>query len=84
MFSDGFQDQFGLNGEKIMVGNFKKLLTRTAQLSTKEQIKSSTKEFTDWKGQLAQTTDVLLISVKKGQKFIDSEQIFERLLREVC
>ena len=84
MFSDGFQDQFGLNGEKIMVGNFKKLLTRTAQLSTKEQIKLLTKEFTDWKGQLAQTTDVLLISVKKGQKFIDSEQIFERLLREVC
>ena len=84
LFSDGFQDQFGANGKKFMVGNFKKSLIRNAHLPTKKQIDLLTNEFREWRGSTVQTDDVLLVSVKKGEKLINNEKVFKRLLLEIC
>jgi serine phosphatase RsbU (regulator of sigma subunit) len=83
LFSDGYQDQFGDNGKKFMVGKFKQSLIKDAHLSPKNQIELLKKEFGDWKGNEIQTDDVLLISVKKGQEMIENEKVFDRLLLRV-
>lgn len=62
MFSDGFQDQFGgPEGRKFMKARLKRLLEEIHQESPKEQQKRLQRAFKDWKGDLNQTDDVLLV-----------------------
>lgn len=65
MFSDGFADQFGQQtGKKFMVKNLQNLLAEVSSLPMDEQLKRVSKEFTDWKGPLEQTDDVLIIGIR--------------------
>ena len=51
IFSDGYADQFGRpNGKKYMIGNFRRLLTKTAELPINEQKEFLSKTIVDWQG----------------------------------
>ncbi|MEQ8323411.1 MAG: SpoIIE family protein phosphatase [Vicingaceae bacterium] len=65
VFSDGFQDQFGgENKTKFMVGKFKKFLIEIGHLSTAEQKERITKAYQDWKGNLSQVDDIVIIGIR--------------------
>lgn len=65
IFSDGYADQFGgPNGKKFMVGNFRKLLTQIAPLSSAEQREKLDETLLNWQGGQEQVDDVLVIGVK--------------------
>lgn len=65
LFSDGLQDQFGgAKGKKFKAANMKKLfisLQNKPIQSQGEQVKSS---FEDWKGDLEQVDDIVLIGIE--------------------
>lgn len=63
--SDGYQDQFGVEDKKFMVGRMKKKLLEVAELTPTEQMDVMKKEFFAWKGNREQTDDVLVLSLKK-------------------
>lgn len=66
LFSDGFPDQFG--GEdnyKLMLGNFFKLIQKTATHSNiKDQQTELEGFFKNWKGENIQTDDVLVVGLE--------------------
>ena len=65
IFSDGFQDQFG--GEKrtkFMVGKFKKLLVEIGHLDTEEQKEYLEKVYREWKRDVPQVDDIVLIGIR--------------------
>ena len=65
LFSDGFADQFGgPKGKKFMLGNLQKLISSIYDKPIKEQEKIIYKAFTDWKGELEQVDDVLVIGFR--------------------
>ncbi len=65
LFSDGYADQFGgAKGKKFMVGNMQKLVSNIYHKPIKEQEKLLLKNFLDWKGELEQIDDVLVIGFK--------------------
>jgi ligand-binding sensor domain-containing protein/serine phosphatase RsbU (regulator of sigma subunit) len=65
IFSDGYADQFGgTKGKKFMVGNMQKLITEIYQKPVKEQEALLLKNFIDWKGELEQIDDVLVIGFR--------------------
>jgi serine phosphatase RsbU (regulator of sigma subunit) len=65
IFSDGYADQFGgKKGKKFMVGNMQKLVSNLYQKPIKEQEKLLLENFLDWKGELEQVDDVLVIGFK--------------------
>ena len=65
IFSDGYADQFGgKKGKKFMVGNMQKLVADIYQKPIKEQEKLLLKNFLDWKGELEQIDDVLVIGFR--------------------
>ena len=65
IFSDGFQDQFGgENKTKFMVGKFKKLLVEIGHLSPEEQKEKLTEAHRNWKGQLPQVDDIVIIGIR--------------------
>jgi ligand-binding sensor domain-containing protein/serine phosphatase RsbU (regulator of sigma subunit) len=65
IFSDGYADQFGGNkGKKFMVGNMQKLVADIYQKPIKEQEQILHKNFLDWKGELEQIDDVLVIGFR--------------------
>ncbi len=62
LFSDGFEDQFGgANGKKFKASRMKELLTSLASLDMQKQYESINKTFEQWKGNLDQVDDVLVI-----------------------
>jgi serine phosphatase RsbU (regulator of sigma subunit) len=62
MFSDGYADQFGgPKQKKFMNKNFKKLLLSINNLSSTEKHQRLEEEFNNWKGDLEQLDDVLVI-----------------------
>ncbi len=65
-FTDGFADQFG--GPKGKKYKYKQLLEKLimllAQLTMEEQKNLLNKEFEDWKGNLEQVDDVLIIGIR--------------------
>jgi serine phosphatase RsbU (regulator of sigma subunit) len=67
LFSDGFGDQFGgSNGKRFTTKRFKELLVMNAAKPVEEQelvLKSVIKE---WKGELEQIDDILVIGIKIG------------------
>jgi len=65
IFSDGYADQFGgPNGKKYMIGNFRRLLTKTAELPINEQKEFLSKTIVEWQGGLEQVDDILIIGLK--------------------
>ena len=64
-FTDGFADQFGGPMEKkFMVGNFQKLVISIHEKPVKEQKKILTEAFNNWKGNVEQVDDVLVIGFR--------------------
>ena len=62
LFSDGYKDQFGGSPErKFMTTGLKELLYSVHHLPAKKQKELIEKEFVDWKGNLDQLDDVLLM-----------------------
>jgi len=65
IFTDGYADQFGgLHGKKYKYKNLKELCLKIATQPLNKQSEILEKEFADWKGELEQVDDVLIIGVK--------------------
>ena len=65
IFSDGYADQFGgTKGKKFMVGNFRELLLKVSHLPIDEQKQTLDRTIEQWRGNLEQVDDVLIIGVK--------------------
>jgi len=71
LFSDGYADQFGgvkqngkPGGKKFKIKNLLQLIKENAELPWNDQKIKFTQTFTEWKGDLEQTDDVLLIGVR--------------------
>jgi ligand-binding sensor domain-containing protein/serine phosphatase RsbU (regulator of sigma subunit) len=65
LYTDGFGDQFGgPQGKKYKENTLRKLLSEIALLPVKEQQEKLDAAFRDWKGELEQIDDVLLIGIK--------------------
>ena len=62
--SDGFQDQFGENDKKFMVGKLKQCFSAIAEESVTTQVGLLKKQFVSWRGDTEQTDDVLVMSIK--------------------
>lgn len=65
IFTDGYADQFGgPNGKKFKYNKFKDLLVANAHLNMDDQYNVINKAFMDWKGNMEQVDDVLVMGVK--------------------
>ncbi len=65
IFTDGYPDQFGgPKGKKFKYDQFKNLLKSMSSLPCSEQLPMLEKTFDDWKGDLLQIDDVLVIGLK--------------------
>jgi len=65
LFSDGFSDQFGgKKGGKFMAGNFKRLLLSIQNNKMKDQKDTINQSFENWKGDLKQLDDILIIGMR--------------------
>jgi serine phosphatase RsbU (regulator of sigma subunit) len=65
MFSDGYADQFGgKKGKKLMHKQLKQILTNLAKSEINIQKPLLAQVFEDWKGNLEQIDDVLVIGIK--------------------
>ena len=64
LFSDGYADQFSASDKKLMTRKFKEVLQSIQQLPMAEQGKHLEKFLIDWKGNMEQTDDVLVIGIK--------------------
>jgi len=65
IFSDGFADQFGgKHNKKFKYGPFRELLTGIAHLDLSIQKQKLFSEFYDWKGNMDQVDDVLVMGIK--------------------
>jgi PAS domain S-box-containing protein len=65
IFSDGFQDQFGEETKnKFSTKAFKKLLIEISSFSAAKQSEELEKVFMNWKGNVKQIDDILIIGAK--------------------
>lgn len=68
IFSDGYADQFGGEdsgkAQKFMVSRFKKLLLDIHKLPMAEQCKILDDKLNEWKGNIKQTDDIMVIGFK--------------------
>jgi len=65
LFSDGYQDQFGgPKGKKFKSKQFKELLLSIQDKSMEEQREIIDKTFLNWKGELNQIDDILVIGIR--------------------
>jgi serine phosphatase RsbU (regulator of sigma subunit) len=65
LFSDGFADQFGGQPERKLTKNrFKELLLSIQQLTIQQQALELDKFITNYKKEIEQTDDILVIGVK--------------------
>lgn len=62
--TDGFADQFGNNGKKMMKKRFKEELLKIHHLPVNEQKEHLDKYFENWKGKNEQVDDVCIVGVK--------------------
>lgn len=64
-FSDGFADQFGgEKGKKFKYKPFQELLLKNANLPMEQQKNTLDAAFENWRGQLDQVDDVLVVGIK--------------------
>ena len=65
MFSDGFADQFGgPRGKKLMYKPFKRIILENADKPMEQQKEILNNAFEDWKGDLEQIDDVVVVGLK--------------------
>jgi serine phosphatase RsbU (regulator of sigma subunit) len=65
LFSDGYPDQFGgPMGKKLMTKKFKEFLHSIQNLNMEEQGKTIEKFFEEWKGDVEQIDDVLVVGIR--------------------
>ncbi|MCX7987516.1 MAG: tetratricopeptide repeat protein [Bacteroidales bacterium] len=65
IFSDGYVDQFGgENGKKFMAKRFKQLLLDIHEKSMEEQKQILDTTITEWRGELDQVDDILVIGMR--------------------
>lgn len=62
--TDGYADQFGINGQKLMKKKFKQILVEIHQLPMSEQKEYLSQFFEKWKGNEEQLDDVCVIGIK--------------------
>ena len=64
LFSDGYADQFGgPRGKKFKYQQFKDTLIQIAQLKSNVQKSTLEKTIQNWKGELEQIDDILVIGI---------------------
>ncbi len=67
LFSDGYADQFGgSEGKKYKYRRFRHLLLTIHKLPLDQQLTYFDRSFEDWKGELEQVDDVLILGLKPG------------------
>jgi serine phosphatase RsbU (regulator of sigma subunit) len=65
IFSDGFADQFGgPNGKKLKYSVFKSMLLKIQHLSMEDQGVYLSNEIEEWRGELEQVDDILVIGTR--------------------
>lgn len=65
MFSDGYADQFGgPDNKKFMIKRFRNFLTEVHQKPMSQQMEIIDQEFKDWKGDLEQVDDVIVMGIR--------------------
>jgi serine phosphatase RsbU (regulator of sigma subunit) len=64
IFSDGYADQFGQNGKKLMTKKFKELLLSIQYLQMKEQEKFLNDYIENWRAGQEQVDDILVIGIR--------------------
>ncbi len=65
LFSDGYADQYGgANDRKYFISKFKQFLAENSHLHMLDQGKKVKQNFDDWKGDVEQTDDVLVVGFK--------------------
>jgi CheY-like chemotaxis protein len=64
IFTDGYQDQFGTEGQKFMSKRFRKLLQDIHALPCAEQQQLLEKNFLSWKGNKPQIDDILVLGLR--------------------
>jgi serine phosphatase RsbU (regulator of sigma subunit) len=64
IFTDGYADQFGITGKKLMTKKFKETLLAIQQQAMEEQKSHLDNHIETWKGKEEQTDDILVIGVK--------------------
>jgi serine phosphatase RsbU (regulator of sigma subunit) len=65
MLSDGFQDQFGgEDNKKYLKKKMREFLLKISHLPLQEQKLKVQQELEDWKGDKAQTDDILVVGIK--------------------
>jgi serine phosphatase RsbU (regulator of sigma subunit) len=64
LFSDGYADQFGKNGKKLMTKKFKEILLSINSLNMLEQQNYLDNFIENWKSGIEQIDDILVIGVK--------------------
>jgi serine phosphatase RsbU (regulator of sigma subunit) len=65
IFSDGYIDQFGgENGKKFMAKKFKQFLLGIQESPMEHQKELLDKNITDWRGELDQVDDIMVIGIK--------------------
>ena len=65
IFSDGYADQFGgPRGKKFMVSKFRELLKNASTMDITQQKDFLLKTIEDWRGDLEQVDDILVIGVR--------------------
>jgi serine phosphatase RsbU (regulator of sigma subunit) len=65
LFSDGFADQFGgPQGKKFSYGNFRRSLLENSSEPLEEQQKRLEARFDEWKGDLNQVDDIMVVGIR--------------------
>jgi serine phosphatase RsbU (regulator of sigma subunit) len=65
MSSDGYADQFGsVDGKKFKTVNVKRILSEISNLPVAEQKSRLEREIIEWKGELSQVDDIMLIGIR--------------------
>lgn len=64
LFTDGFADQFGSNGKKLMTKRFKEILLEIQHLSMQEQESYLNNFIENWKNGVEQIDDILVIGIR--------------------
>ncbi|MFN5183367.1 MAG: SpoIIE family protein phosphatase [Bacteroidota bacterium] len=65
IFSDGYADQFGgPRGKKFMISKFRDLLKKSSLMPIEEQKDFLLRTIEDWRGDLEQVDDILVIGVR--------------------
>ena len=65
MFTDGYADQFGgVDGQKFRYNQFQELLVNLSMLSMEEQECILKNKMVEWKGDLEQVDDILIMGVR--------------------